>query len=108
MLTPDGMKRAIRFGLMLGILLSCVGCDQATKTAAKYFLAESPAVSFCSDLVRFQYAENPGAFMSIGENLPTGFRIAIFVFGVGLVIAILLTIIRTYQMNRLEFVGLTL
>jgi len=39
------------------------------------------------DTIRLQYAENEGAFLSLGENLPNWARTGIFVVGVGALLA---------------------
>ncbi len=51
------------------ILLSCLGCDQATKRLAMERLKGQAAHSFCGDLLRLEYAENPGAFLGVGGQL---------------------------------------
>ncbi len=54
--------------MLMVILL--IGCDQATKKLAQNYLTETPAVSFMGDVFRLQYAENKGAFLSLGSRLP--------------------------------------
>ena len=61
------------------ILFSCLSCDQATKAAAKRHLATHPAISFANDMVRLQYAENRGAFLSLGSRLPSHIGFLVFV-----------------------------
>lgn len=80
------------------ILSSCVGCDQATKVIASQTLRDAPPVSFFADTIRFQYALNPGGFLSLGHNLPDSIRPWLFVLtNVSLMIGILvfLTFRRT-------------
>ena len=48
------------------ILLSSVGCDQATKHIAQARLKGQPPRSYCGDVFRLEYAENPGAFLGLG------------------------------------------
>ena len=74
-------KRAI---LILLIVTACVGCDQITKTIARSYLFTHPMLSFCGDTVRVQYAENDGAFLSLGASLPPKTRMFIFIGGVSL------------------------
>lgn len=69
----------IRYGAMLVILASCVGCDQFTKHIARQQLDGRPPRSFCGDTVRLIYAENPGAFLGLGGQLPEGARWALLV-----------------------------
>lgn len=60
----------VRWFLLLAILSVCVGCDQMTKSIARDQLADQAPLSYLSDTVRLQYAENPGAFLGLGGNLP--------------------------------------
>ena len=76
------MKKYLQLLLVLLVLLCCVGCDQAMKAYAKGTLAFSPPVLLLDGAVRLQYAENPGAFLSLGAELPAGVR---YFFGVVLV-----------------------
>jgi len=63
----NGFKKAV---LVIFVLCLCVGCDRATKVAARNYLASSPAISYAGDVFRLQYAENKGAFLSLGARLP--------------------------------------
>jgi len=67
-------------------LLSCVGCDQATKAVAKGYLQGGEVRSFAGDTFRLQYAENKGAFLGMGASLPEGVRTLVFTFGIGTVL----------------------
>lgn len=75
-----GIKKAV---LIAFVLCMCVGCDRAAKVAAKKHLAASPAISYMGDVFRLQYAENKGAFLSLGARLPekTGFWFLVVVPG---------------------------
>ena len=68
------------------ITLTCVGCDQATKFAAKQNLQHGPVYSYAGDTLRLQYAENTGAFLSLGASLPEPLRQLIFTLLVGIFI----------------------
>lgn len=72
-------QNRFRLFLALAILCSCVGCDQATKTIAMNSLRDQPARSYFADTVRFDYAQNPGGFLSVGANLPDSFRTSLFI-----------------------------
>jgi signal peptidase II len=71
-------------------LLACVGCDQASKTIAKDELPRDKVLSFAQDTLRLQYAENKGAFLSIGSSLPETTRTMIFTVAIGAVLFALL------------------
>ena len=61
----------VRLFLLIAILSVCVGCDQMTKSIARDQLANQHVpLSYLSDTVRLQYAENPGAFLGLGGSLP--------------------------------------
>ena len=59
-----------RWLLLLVVLTLCVGCDQVTKQIARQTLDGRPQRSYLSDTVRLVYAENPGAFLGLGGQLP--------------------------------------
>ncbi len=69
----------MRFVFAIVILFLCVGCDQATKSIATRVLKESPPRSFFADTVRFEYALNPGGFLSLGSKLPDEIRKWVFI-----------------------------
>jgi len=79
--------------IVIFTILTCVGCDQATKVTAKMYLPHSRAISYADDLFRFQYAENSGAFLSLGANLPAHTRELLFTTGVSLVVAVTLALL---------------
>lgn len=68
------------------LLVSCVGCDQVTKDLAREHLAAQQPMSWFSGTVRLEYAENAGAFLSLGAELPDALRVLIFqaLMGLGL------------------------
>ncbi len=72
------MPRFKRSLLVFLLLILCVGCDQLTKEAACQYLALQPPQSWFHDTVRLQYAENTGAFLSLGGDLSEGVRVFLF------------------------------
>ena len=76
--------------VVLLITLTCVGCDQATKLVAKRYLAPNALFSYAGDTFRLQYAENTGAFLSLGAALPDPWRHLVFTVLVGLFLLVLL------------------
>src|ERR1051326_8714534 len=73
--------------LALAVLVGMTfGCDRMTKHYAAVSLAGRAGESYLGDTVRLQYAENAGAFLSLGENLPPDLRTGIFTFGTALVL----------------------
>ncbi len=63
------MNKTYRICLIGILLISTAGCDQLTKKVAKAELVSAKPVSLLNNLIRLEYAENPGAFLSIGERL---------------------------------------
>lgn len=84
------MQRPLRSGLLALTLISCVGCDQAAKAFVRGALAYSPPVELLGGAVLLQYAENPGAFLSLGADLPAAARFLLGVVGVAVTLAALL------------------
>lgn len=78
-----------RLALLTLVMLCCVGCDQATKAMARDSLV-GRTISMLGGAVRFEYAENTGAFLSLGASLPSGIRALLFVGGTGLIVVGLL------------------
>ena len=71
---------------MLALVTLTIGCDQVTKHAATAHLAGRPPHSWLGNAVRLEYAENPGAFLSLGADLPDWARTAAFIVGTGLMV----------------------
>ena len=72
------MSRFKQSLLVLLLLILTVGCDQLTKEVAHQYLALQPPQSWFHDTVRLQYAENAGAFLSLGGDLSEGVRVFLF------------------------------
>jgi signal peptidase II len=94
------MKRVWRLSLVLLIVLCCAGCDRATKHVARRTLASSPPISLLNDSVRFEYSENPGAFLGLGSNLPSAVRLLLFVIFSGA--GVLLALVYIARVDRLD------
>ena len=103
------MKISFRIAVILLTLLGCVGCDQVTKLIARDHLAPDVRVSLLNDVVRLQYAENSGAFLSLGEGLPEVVRHTVFILG-GLVFVVVALVwaLRARNMSRARVVGAAL
>ena len=87
--------------------VACLACDQATKQVASHALGGAGAVSMAGDLVRFELVSNPGAFLSLGANLPPEVRNTIFVVVVPLALLVLVaTLLRSGSLGTLPTLGL--
>jgi signal peptidase II len=92
-------------------MLSCVGCDQVAKAMARDGLAGGTGrtISFLGDAVRLEYAENTGAFLSLGASLPSRTRTLLFVGGTSLIVlGLLVALARHRQGSMTGALGLAL
>lgn len=103
------MRRFTRLLPVLCLLLLCVGCDQAAKSVARRTLAGGAPVSLFDGVIRLEYAENPGAFLSLGAGLPPAARFFGFALLAGLMAAgALLLLLRGREWPASRLVGAAL
>jgi signal peptidase II len=100
-------KAIVKRILMLGAALSIVGCDQVTKQLATQTLSGEPTRSYFLDVVRLTYAENTGAFLSLGGDLPGSVRYPVFVLA-GLMLLLLVVYAVRARWTGWRLLGLTL
>ncbi len=81
------MRTNLRAAIILLTMLGCVGCDQATKLIVRAHLPSRETISLFHDSVRLEHAENPGAFLSLGEELSSTSRRILFTLGGALLVA---------------------
>ncbi|MCB0128122.1 MAG: signal peptidase II [Caldilineaceae bacterium] len=81
------MSKLKRIGILCFILLSCVGFDQATKMIARQELATAPMQEYGNGFFRLLYAENPGAFLSLGASLHPDLRFWVFTVFIALLLS---------------------
>lgn len=98
-----------RAAFLAVVLIACVGCDQATKQYAVENLKGTPPQSYLGDTFRIQYAENPGAFLSLGTNLPDHARFWLLTVVNGVVLSFVAAVlVFRKEIDRLTLVALTL
>ncbi len=90
------MTRARKISLMAAVPLATIGFDQITKILARHQLESRPPMPLFGGIVRLQYVENPGAFLSLGAGLSETTRFWLFTvivcgFLVGLFFYVLFT-----------------
>ena len=103
------MPHLKRLVLIVNLLLACVGCDQTTKSLAREHLQSRPAITFLGDTLRLQYAENPGAFLSLGASLPHRWATAVFTVGAAVaILAALAYAVVAARLGVMELVALSL
>jgi signal peptidase II len=59
-------------------VLPLVACDQAAKQFARHTLAHQSPIDLLGGVVRFEFALNPGGFLSLGAAWPESLRFALF------------------------------
>ncbi len=107
MTTEKNTQRKIL--LILVIVCACVGCDQATKTIAKQYLAATPPIYALGGTVVLHYTENQGSFLGLGARLPETVRFWVFVVFAGLMVAVMLAfVLTTRELNTAGITGAAL
>jgi len=98
-----------RIALVVLTLVACVGCDQKTKSLANQALNGHDTKSFLADVIRLDYTENPGGFLSWGASLPGRWRTAVFTIGCSAGIAAILSYtLLVSKCGWLRLLGLSL
>jgi signal peptidase II len=72
------MKTKYRILVFCLISMVFIGCDRATKDLARMHLKDKEPWSWFHNTVRLEYAENTGAFLSFGEDLPRSISFWLF------------------------------
>lgn len=84
-MTQQTKRRAI----VLIVPLIIVVLDQLSKQFARQTLLGKPSAEYAAGLLRIEYTENAGAFLSLGANLPDELRFVVFtVFVIALLIGL--------------------
>lgn len=80
------MPLARRLYTFLGVCAVSIGFDQLTKLVATDALKGQPSRAYLGNTVRLVWAQNDGAFLSLGANLPEHLRFVLLTIGVGLLL----------------------
>jgi len=105
------MSRRARFAILAGLLVSLVGCDQASKHYATRNLQHTMGqpITYCGDVFQIHYARNEGAFLSLFANLPAPVRFWLLTVMNGLILGGLgVFLIVRRDLDRLTFWALAL
>ena len=94
--------------VLLALVIATIGCDRVTKHFAAESLAGEPRQSFLGDMVRLEYVENTGAFLSLGADLPPAIRTALFTVGNGLILVATIVMAVRLHWTGLQLFGLAL
>jgi signal peptidase II len=87
--------------VVTALLVGNVACDQATKRVAKASLQHAAPITMLGGTIRLQYAENPGAFLSLGAAMPPVVRRVVFTGAVG--VMLLWMLVAAYVMQGLRW-----
>ena len=97
-------NRHTRLAMLLAVLVSCIGCDQVTKSIATRELAPLPVQSFLGDTLRLQYAQNAGAFLGVGGGLDSQTRFwGLTVVNGALLVVLAYVLLTRWNMSRGNF-----
>ena len=91
--------------LALVLMLTTIGCDRVTKHLATTRLAGNSAHTYLNGTIRLEYAENPGAFLSFGENLPDWARTGFLTVAAALGLAAVAVAAFKLRMRTMPFIG---
>lgn len=86
MSTTESLSRRFRLLVLCGLLVALVGCDQVTKKYAVDNWRGQPEQRYLNGYFRINYAENPGAFLSLFAGFPPQVRFWILTVGNGAVL----------------------
>ena len=92
------MKKWTKIILFCGCCLAFIGCDRFTQDLAKEHLKDKESISYLHNTVRLEYAENTGAAMSFGDDLPKTASFLLF----SLLPLIFLLILFTYSLRHMR------
>lgn len=83
--------------LVLFICLTCVGCDQYTKSLAKEDLQPGESVTYLGGFLKLQYEVNRGGMLSVGAEFPESLRFWVFTVAVGLFLAVIFAVVCVHR-----------
>lgn len=94
------MRQLGRILALLAVLFVSVGCDRATKSLAQQHLSATEPLLLLDGIVQLRYAENSGAFLSLGATLPPAIQMWVFVG----VVTVLLVAMAIFALRQWESV----
>jgi signal peptidase II len=89
-------------------MAATAGCDRVTKHIAVTRLAGMPDREYLAAIVRLQYAENTGGFLSIGANLPYWVRTTVFTVGTAAILIAGSLLVLKHRSDKWTTMGLCL
>jgi signal peptidase II len=103
------MRTAVTRLVSIGAAIFAVGCDHATKAAARAALEGRPAVALLPGVLDLRYAENRDAAFSIGRSfVGPGKHVAMIVLPTVALALVLVAWLRTRATTRAQEIGYAL
>lgn len=103
------MTRHYRALLSLAVSLSVLGCDQGTKRMAELSVKYSAGTSYLFNLLQIRYAENTGAWGSMGSDWSDPIRLIFLMLIPSLVlIGLAAALVHLPGLRRMQVAGLAL
>jgi signal peptidase II len=102
------VDRRSRLTFLAVVLIACVGCDQLTKVVATRTLGREPEQvhSYWGDMLRLQYALNPGAFLGLGKSLSPSQRFAVLTMTNGVAMLVLaFFLLKKWSLPRVNYIA---
>jgi signal peptidase II len=101
-------SRKIRLFILVLLLGCAAGCDQASKHLARSGLDHSGSITLPGGFGELRLAENPGAFLSLGDSFPKSLRLTIFTVGTAVCMLGLFAYLVGTRLGCGHFIGLAL
>lgn len=103
------MIRSKKTIITILIIVTSIGCDQATKTIASHRLIASQPVELIGETFRLEYTENSGAMLGVGAELPDDIRFLLFtVFAGCALFAIFTFVVVQNNLRIIDILSLSL
>ena len=91
------------------IVFLCVAADRVTKDLAQHTLSQTAPRSLLGGTLIFTYAENEGAFLGLGANLPSPVRFALSLLANAVIVAWgLVMILGTAEIGFMRLISVAL
>src|SRR4030042_5670871 len=100
------IKKLIKILILIIIISVNIGCDQISKGYARENLQGKGTIEVLGDFFVLIYAENKGAFLSLGHNFPQPFKyIFLSIFPLIILIFLTLFILLNFKINYYLSIG---
>ncbi|MEJ2054488.1 MAG: signal peptidase II [Calditrichaceae bacterium] len=98
-----------RLAIIILIMIVVITADQISKEIAQKYLADSPTISYLNNFFIFHYAENEGAFLSMGSNWPPAVRIILLtIVPIVFLLVLLFVVLFSKEMDMLTTIAFAL